>query len=175
MAPTSSTSETTLSKTTEPPPPVHPFAHIPEAQYIPPSIQNFAAPADKSKEKEKEPTYRMIAPIQDPKVAEEVYERLMKAPFVTLSPAELLSISPEYRQKMHESVTPKRVFPGNEKGETTVATNLNEAIALPFLNAEIDSTTRLPREGAIPPAAAAGNIVVPDLYETYINSLEPGE
>ena len=30
-------------------------------------------------------------------------------------------------------------------------------------------------EKAIPPAAAAGGLIVPDIYETYINSLEPGK
>jgi hypothetical protein len=44
------------------PPPVHPFMNIPEAQYIPPSIQNFGAPAEKDKGlKEKEPAYHMVA------------------------------------------------------------------------------------------------------------------
>ena len=52
--------------------PIHPFANIPEAQYVPPSTRNFAAPADKGKEKE--PAYRTIAPIQNTKIAEEVYE-----------------------------------------------------------------------------------------------------
>jgi hypothetical protein len=56
------------------PPPVHPFTNIPEAQYIPPSIRNFGAPAEKDKApKEKEPAYRMITLIQNPKIAEDVY------------------------------------------------------------------------------------------------------
>ena len=95
---TSSSSPPT-SQNTEPQPPIHPFANIPEAQYIPPSTRNFAAPADKAS-KDKEPAYCTAAPIQNPKVAEEVYERSMKAPFVTLSPAELLALSPDYHQKL---------------------------------------------------------------------------
>jgi hypothetical protein len=79
------------------PPPVHPFMNIPEAQYIPSSIQNFGAPAEKDKvQKEKEPAYCMIAPIQNPKIAEDVYSQSMKAPFITLSLEELLSLCPEY-------------------------------------------------------------------------------
>jgi hypothetical protein len=56
------------------PPLVHPFINIPEAQYISPSIWNFGAPAEKDKvQKEKKPAYRMITPIQNPKIAEDVY------------------------------------------------------------------------------------------------------
>ena len=78
--------------------PAHPFSNIPEAQYVPPSTHNFAVPVEKGKDKE--PAYHTIALIQNTKIAEEVYERSMKGPFVTLSPAEFLSLSPEYRQKM---------------------------------------------------------------------------
>jgi hypothetical protein len=56
------------------PPPVYPFINIPEAQYIPPSIWNFGAPAEKDKVlKEKEPAYHTITPIQNPKITEDVY------------------------------------------------------------------------------------------------------
>ena len=103
---TSSTTEDTTLKHTNTQPPIHPFAHIAEAQYVPPTMRNFAAPADKAG-REKEPAYHTAAPIQNPKVIEEVYERSMKASCITLSPAELLSILPEYRQKMCDSVTPK--------------------------------------------------------------------
>lgn len=76
--------------------PIHPFANILEAQYVPLLTCNFAAPADKGKEKEKEPAYHTIALIQNTKVAEEVYKCSMKTSFVMLSPAELLLLSPEY-------------------------------------------------------------------------------
>jgi hypothetical protein len=47
-------------------PPLHLFANIPEAQYTPLSTRNFAAPVDREKAtKDKEPAYRMIAPIQN--------------------------------------------------------------------------------------------------------------
>lgn len=89
-------------------PPIHPFTNIPEAQYAPPTNRNFAAPVDKDKgSKDREPAYRTVAPIQNSRVADDVYSRSMKTPFVTLSPEELLSLSPEYRQKMRDSVTPK--------------------------------------------------------------------
>ena len=84
----------------------------------------------------------------------------MKAPFVTLSPVELLSLSPEYRQKMRDSVTPKHVVPTTDKEAPTVATYLQEEVALPFMNTGITSTMKPASKGAIPPAAAAGGLVV---------------
>lgn len=71
--------------------PTHPFSNIPEAQYIPPTKRNFAAPAEKEKSS-KEPAYRTIAPIHSSQFAEEVYTQSMKLPFVTLSPEELCTI-----------------------------------------------------------------------------------
>jgi hypothetical protein len=89
-------------------PPLHPFANIPEAQYTPPSTRNFAAPINKEKAtKNKEPAYRTITPIQYSRVAEDVYLRSMKAPFIMLLTEEILALSPEYRQKIRDSVTPK--------------------------------------------------------------------
>ena len=131
---TSPSSPSTIQNT-EPQPPIHLFANIPEAQYIPPSTRNFAAPADKAS-KDKKPAYRTAAPIQNPKVAKEVYERSMKAPFITLSPAELLALSPDYCQKLRDSVTPKRIFPADGKSDQPLATHLYEE-ALPFADTNI--------------------------------------
>jgi hypothetical protein len=43
--------------------------------------------------RDKEPTYQTIAPIQNPKIATEIYNKSMKLPLVTLSPEELFAIS----------------------------------------------------------------------------------
>jgi hypothetical protein len=75
-------------------PPIHPFANVKETTYLPPHEHNFGAPAPKPP-KEKEAAYRTQAPIQDPKIAEEVYARTLKAPVVTLSLQELWALSPE--------------------------------------------------------------------------------
>ena len=76
---------------------------------------------------------------------------------------------------MQDSVTPKHVVPTSEKEAPTVATHLQEEVALPFVNTGITPMIKPASEGAIPPAAAAGGLIVPDIYETYISSLEPGE
>jgi hypothetical protein len=173
IGPIASTSKATSpSSHIESQPPIHPFANISEAQYIPPTTRNFAAPAEKAS-KEKEPAYRTVAPIQDPQITTAVYERSMKSPFVTLTPAELLAISPDYRQKMRDSVTPKRVFSSDEKGDAVVA--IQEAAALPFSMDTIAAQTSFHSNLAIPPAADAGGIIVPDIYETYLNNLHPDE
>jgi hypothetical protein len=67
--------------------------------YLPPHECNFGAPASKPP-KEKEAAYHTQAPIQDPKIAEEVFARTLKAPVVTLSLQELWALSPEVRQKV---------------------------------------------------------------------------
>jgi hypothetical protein len=71
----------------------------------------------------------------------------MKAPLVTLSPEELFAISPEVHNRLREAITPKRV------PHETVLTN-----------AYIEQAS----EEEAP-------IVVPDVYETYLNNLAPGE
>jgi len=74
----------------------------------------LAAPVDKNINKEKEPTYKTVTLIQNPKVTDAIYERLMKSPSVTISPKELLSLSPDIRQKMRDAVMPKRVLTSDE-------------------------------------------------------------
>jgi len=121
--------ENTPPPVTEKEPSAHPFAGIPESNYVPPSVRNFAAPVDKNINKEKDPAYKTVAPIQNPKkVAEAIYERSMKSPSVTISPEELLSLSPEIRQKMRDAVTPKRVLTSDELA--TVVTHYNSEAPL---------------------------------------------
>jgi hypothetical protein len=76
--------------------PLHPFANITETSYQPPHKCNFAA-APAKPAKEKEPAYHYVAPIQNPRTVVDVYNKLMQAPLVTLSPEELFAISPEVR------------------------------------------------------------------------------
>jgi hypothetical protein len=77
-------------------PPLHPFASIKEASSQPPHKRNFAAASTKLA-KDKEPAYHYVAPIQNPCTVVNVYNMLMQAPLVTLSPEELFAISPEVR------------------------------------------------------------------------------
>ncbi|EED77584.1 predicted protein, partial [Postia placenta Mad-698-R] len=72
-------------------PPVHPFANTRDATYAPPNVRNFATPLKPSNDKGKEPAYKTIVPVIQPKLAEEIFQRSMKSLF--------------YR----DAVTPKRV------------------------------------------------------------------
>jgi hypothetical protein len=93
-------------------PTIHPFAKVRETNYLPPHERNFASlPA---KVKDKDPPYQTQAPVQDPKLADEVYARTMKAPFVTLSPQELWSF-PRITPEGSWIGTPKRACPRRSK------------------------------------------------------------
>ncbi|EED83378.1 predicted protein [Postia placenta Mad-698-R] len=96
--------------TSAPPAPlVHPFANAHDATYAPPNVRNFATLPKPSNDKGKEPAYKTIVPVIQPKLVEEIFQHSMKSPFVTLTPEELLSIAPDVRNKYHDAVTPKRV------------------------------------------------------------------
>jgi hypothetical protein len=72
----------------------------------------------------------------------------MQSPHITLLPEEFFAISPEVRNQLHEAITPKRV--------------LNETVSTHALIEQV-------------PDDDETSITVPDVYETYINSLAPGE
>jgi hypothetical protein len=72
----------------------------------------------------------------------------MQAPLVTLSPEKLFAISPEVHNRLHEAITLKRV--------------LNETVSTHALIEQV-------------PDDEETSITIPDVYETYINSLAPGE
>jgi len=172
--------ENTPPPVTEKEPPVHPFAGLPESNYVSPSVRNFAAPVDKNINKEKEPAYKTVAPIQNPKVTDAIYKRSMKSPSVTISPKELLSLSPEIQQKMRDAVMPKRVLTSNESA--TVATHYNSEVPLSFAEEDIDSGPVKTDNGILSPAQIISQdrtpppsaIIIPDPYKTYLNSLGPG-
>ncbi|OBZ71014.1 hypothetical protein A0H81_09537 [Grifola frondosa] len=73
--------------------PQHPYAQAQDATYAPPHDRNLGAPFKAPKDKE--PAYRTMAPVQDPRIAEDVFACSMKSPMLRLTPEELLSISPE--------------------------------------------------------------------------------
>ncbi|EED83225.1 predicted protein [Postia placenta Mad-698-R] len=104
--PAQSTSQP-IATSAPPAPPVHPFANARDAIYAPPNVRNFATPPKPSNDKGKEPAYKTIVPVIQPKLAEEIFQRSMKSPFVTLTPEELLSIAPDVQNKYRDAVTPK--------------------------------------------------------------------
>jgi len=145
--------------------PLHPFRNVREAAYAPPHEKNFAAQPPRLG-KDNNAMYRSVAPIQDPKVAQEVYKRSMDVPCITLSQKELLSISPEVRQHVREAVTPKRIVPTGtrEVKKVTIEEIPDEDDPLPFAEAQTKEEED-EEEG----------YVVPDPYETFLSTHGPGE
>jgi hypothetical protein len=72
----------------------------------------------------------------------------MQASHITLLPEELFAISPEVHNRLREAITPKQV--------------LNEPVSTHTLIEQV-------------PDDEETSITIPDVYETYINSLAPGE
>src|ERR1700723_4452171 len=100
-------------------PPIHPFTGVHKTTYLPPHEHNFAMSAPVKPAKAKEPAYHTSAPIQNDKIVNNVYARAMSSPCITISPHELLSISPDARAKIRENVTPRRT-PTDPVVSTTV-------------------------------------------------------
>jgi hypothetical protein len=89
--------------------PLHPFTNVAETSYQPPHECNFAtAPAKLAKDKK--PAYHYVAPIQNPRTIVNVYNKSMQSPHITLSPEELFAISPEVRNRLCKTITPKQVL-----------------------------------------------------------------
>jgi hypothetical protein len=84
--------------------PIHPFAKAREPNYLPPHERNLAGPPPKQT---KDREYQIQAPIEDPQVASNIYLRWLKTPNVTLTLEELLSLSPDVRNKVREAITTK--------------------------------------------------------------------
>ncbi|OBZ79587.1 hypothetical protein A0H81_01077 [Grifola frondosa] len=155
------------------PAPIHPYSQARDATYAPPQDRNLGVLPKPPKDKDA--AYKTSAPVQDPRIAEDVFNRSMKAPLLTLTPEELLSISPEVRAKYRDAVTPRRV-------QTT-----DKPVAS-YADIIEDDTDELPDIANsslhIPPASQLvsngqplrpGVMVVPDPYETYLRGLKPGE
>ncbi|KAF8232922.1 hypothetical protein L208DRAFT_1269648, partial [Tricholoma matsutake] len=112
--PSTSTTTPTSTPTTSPlttiPPmqtSVHPYALVRENTYLPPHKRNFTGT---SKDKEKNgPSYATQAPVQNEKIAHDIFARSMKMSIITLTSEELLSLSPQVQTKWREQVTPKQV------------------------------------------------------------------
>ncbi|EED78163.1 predicted protein [Postia placenta Mad-698-R] len=141
---------------------VHPFANARDATYAPPNVRNFATPPKPSNDKGKEPAYKTIVLVIQPKLVEEIFQRSMKSPFVTLTPEELLSIAPDVRNKYRDAVTPKRV-----STEPVASAHIVEIGA-----DEVTAVNQLSCSGA---TLEPGATIVPDPYETYLKHIPHGE
>lgn len=146
----------------------HPFTKTKETIYAPPQNKNYATPPAKPS-KEKEPAYHTQAPIYSPQIAQQIYNRSMKSPFVTLSPEELFSISPEIRNKFKEAISSKRIMPLDVNSY-----DVNEYQAEPFSPQSHLDPDEIFRH-IIPPLPKEGSIVVPDPYEVYFRNVPQGQ
>ena len=123
--------------------PYHPFAVARDANYAPPRNRNVGAPYTKSKDKEYPP--QTTALVQNPKIADDIFSRTMKTPFLIISSEELYSLSPKIRAKVCDSVTPHQNPQPTAAmasiveldGNVDIHKSVNLA-ALPFTNASIE-------------------------------------
>jgi hypothetical protein len=93
LTPPSTSSMATNSSTSTSQPPVHPYTSAKENAYLSPHECNFASGL-KGKEREGL-SYHTQAPNQNEKIVQDIFSHSMKTPIVTLTSAELLSLSPE--------------------------------------------------------------------------------
>lgn len=145
--------------------PLHPYGSARAAGYAPPRDNVFAAAPHAAPRKDGQPAYFTKAPVQDAKIADNVFERYLKAPSVTITPKELLSLSHEVRAKYREMTTPRRI--DNPAVEVKVAAISNDP--LPFAS----EAPVIPHPSQLKPGP--GVIIVPDPYETYLRTVKPDQ
>jgi hypothetical protein len=148
--------------------PLHPFANIPENNYQPPNDKVFAAKPPQNKDA----TYRTVAPIQNPRIVNEVYSRSMTTPYITLTSEELLSLAPDVRQKMRDAITPKRVSINSLTTSAALLTKTQpETEEVEEIISEASATIIQAYNSAPPP----GSFVIQDPIETYLKTLSRGD
>ncbi|KIM85117.1 hypothetical protein PILCRDRAFT_5484 [Piloderma croceum F 1598] len=160
--------------TTQPEPPVHPFAEARDMTYAAPQNRNFSALPKPAAQKKAEPAYRTLPPIYDGKIVADVYDRAMEAP-ITLTQRELLSLSPEVQSQVREATSAKRTQ--NKDSGTKEIHTYSEDSALADAFDDIDPGDpqyHLPTATFInavhqPTTPPPGSIVIPDPYESQKN------
>ncbi|KAI0085207.1 hypothetical protein BDY19DRAFT_897053 [Irpex rosettiformis] len=152
----------------EPQPPAtqeaqHPLASARDATYLPPSTRNVAAPVKPSA---RESASRTMAPIENAKIVERVLNRTLKESNLTITPEELLAISPDLRYNLRTLITPKRVVQPAAASAPSAAFYGEEEEEVRLPSPEV-----LLAGGSNPP----GVYRIADPYEAYLWSLPPGE
>jgi hypothetical protein len=170
-------------------PPVHPFAKVQERNYLPPHDKNFATVHPKKKEHEKD--YTVKAPIEDTKLANDVFGRWLNTSNITISNEELLSLSPEMRQKIRDVITTRRI-PSHQREvklgiieEESISSSITEVPnseapididdPLPYAEDPERDTALIDNQGLQEPDISSNAIIIPDPHEVYLNSLPPGQ
>ncbi|THG93573.1 hypothetical protein EW026_g7696 [Hermanssonia centrifuga] len=131
--------------------PIHPFAKAKDATFasLPPTRN--AANYD--------PVYKSIAPVQSDKRGEDVFNRALLTPYITLSHAELLSLSPEIRSRMRGIF--EEVEDEDAPQQAQDSTDVFEQIRAPPIEDSWEDGQPLPR----------GVYRVPDPVEAYFKEM----
>jgi len=163
-------------KVNKPNAPIHPYTAAKENAYLPPHDHNFTSKPPK----DKDTVYRTQAPIQSPTIVNDIFSKTMKSQCVTLTPEEILSITPDVRAKIREVITPKRV---SNKPPQQVSLNDNKGDVLPFTHIEDvsdDSDDDFPKattsdtlySNSSPPP---DTIIAIDPFDVYLQNLHPDQ
>ncbi|KAI0946364.1 hypothetical protein AcW1_009840 [Taiwanofungus camphoratus] len=118
-------------------------------------------------DKGKDVAYKTITPVHQEKLTEEIFVRSMRTPVVTLTPEELLSISPDVRARYREAITPKRVPMDPKATHMAQITKLSDDLASKTTLA----TSELSCHGE---PLVPGSTIIPDPYKTYLRHV-PGK
>ncbi|KZT24749.1 hypothetical protein NEOLEDRAFT_1179110 [Neolentinus lepideus HHB14362 ss-1] len=146
-------------------PPLHPFNRAKDIvrprQVAPKTI--CPDPVPEAEAEKREPAYKTQAPVYNPQLTEDVFKRSLTSTCVSLSPEELLAISPNVRSKYREIITPKKVpMPNQVQFSVTIEGIEDEEAPILVLEEQVSPTT-----------APSDGYVVPDPYDTYLKSLSP--
>ena len=85
-------------------PSVHPFTRAKDAAYALLTTNNVTAKLKPAQPKKPDVPLRTTTPVYDPQVASAVYARTMDSQ-ITITQCELLSLSPEVRNQVHEATS----------------------------------------------------------------------
>jgi hypothetical protein len=165
--------EETLAHTQEAP--EHPFRKAKNAVYIPPAEKNVEI-EDKTTltiTKKPKPAYRTVPPIHNPAIVVNVLKQSMEAA-ITITQKELLSLSPEVRSQVRDSITTHWIlkeivavhsgFKEQQEEEEPKTQFLANMVP-------IASFTIYRAHHQMPPQ---GSIIIDDPMEEYYKSLSPG-
>ncbi|KZT27349.1 hypothetical protein NEOLEDRAFT_1176775, partial [Neolentinus lepideus HHB14362 ss-1] len=148
-------------------PPPHPFNRAKDIvqphQAAPKTIR--PDPVPEAEAEKREPAYKTQAPVYNPQLTEDVFKHSLTSTCVSLSPEELLAISPDVRSKYREIITPKKVPTQNwVQFSATIEEIEDEEAPILVLEEQVSPTT-----------APSDGYVVPNPYDTYLKSLSPEE
>ena len=139
--------------------PIHPYARAKDATYAPPAARNFATPA---KYQTRGGSYTNLAPVVQREIADDIFRRSMKSASIPMTVEEILSISPDVRNRYREAVTPKRIVENAQPNPTS--TGVYEEAVTETMQLTVDCHGE---------ALETGAMVVPDIYDSLYNSAPP--